>query len=229
MIAILQNITRVLNVMVILLKWPVALVFAILLPGFFWALWKAMGQLVVLSLRLWPFWLGFVVFVFLVRRFWRQSAVLLWLWTFEHEVTHALFALATLHPVVDFRVGPDHGYVKYIGIDTWLIRIAPYFFPLYLLTALGILVHHGRAFSLVGQVILGVTLASTVLHMLHEFHPKQPDLDTTGRVFAWFFVPAANVATWGLFLFFFFRGYSGIYRWWNLSWQTARLFWKSFT
>lgn len=226
MVHAMRNIVFIFNVIIMLLKWPAALAVLILLPGCFAALWRAVQQMAAAGMHLWPFWLSFAAFIFLVRRFWSRSAVLLWIWTLEHESTHALFALLTFHPVVGFRVGPDTGYVKYTGLDTWLIRISPYFFPLYLLAALGALVYTGRTGTPAGQAILGVVFASTVLHMFHEFHPKQVDLDVAGRPFSWCFVPAANIASWGLFLFLFLHGRAGAFSWWSIAWQNARAFWK---
>ncbi len=227
MMAFFHIVAGLLNAGIMLLKWPLALALAALLPGCAVALWQALARLLHAGLRLWPFWTGFAVFFLLVRLFWRRSAILLWIWTLEHEATHALFALATGHPVVGFSVGPDKGSVKYLGLDTWLIRISPYFFPLYLLAALGILGFTGRLASTGGQLALGAAFASTVLHMFHEFHPRQADLDVAGRPFSWFFVPAANVATWGLFLFFFLHGRPGIGTWWSISWQNARTIWHT--
>ena len=214
-----------LNTIINLLKWPVALVFLWFLPGFaatFFEAWLRLGQA---SRRTWPLWVAAGVFVFLYRQLWRQSKLLQYLWTFEHELTHAIFAWLTGHRVTKFRVRAGTGVVNYQGPGNWLIRVAPYFFPLMLLGVLATLLILGRTLHPVGLAVLGVAFASTILHMIQEFHPGQPDLHDVSLPFAWFFVPASNFATWGLFLLFVLHGRAGASVWWKTTVHYNRAFW----
>ena len=210
-----------------LLKWPSALVLAWFLPGFLGTFAQSLHRLGRQMRWTWPLVAGMVLFVFLYRRFWRRNRVLMWLWTFEHEASHAVFAWMTGHRVTHFRVRAGSGLVKYRGHGNWLIHVAPYFFPLGLLFVLGILLGMDLAQTRWGLLLIGFVLASTILHMVHEFHRDQPDLHEVGFAFAYFFIPAGNLATWGLFLFFVLQGPSGFGAWW---WDCTRLnavFWRT--
>ncbi len=213
------------NNLINLLKWPVALVFLWFLPGFLATFFEAWLRLGLASRRTWPLWVAAGAFVFLYRSFWRKSKLLQYLWTLEHELTHAIFAWLTGHRVTKIRVRAGTGVVQYVGPGNWLIRIAPYFFPLGLLLGLGILLVLGRTLHPAGLSLLGVLFASTILHMIQEFHPGQPDLDDVSHPFAWFFVPASNFATWGLFLLFVLHGRAGGHVWWTMVARTNRAFW----
>src|SRR5258708_5748194 len=84
-----------------LLKWPVAIVPLVLAPGMVYALSFVIRDIARSPGACAPFLLGAaayaVMWLLLARRrigFWA---------TLEHELTHALFAWATFHPVVGFR------------------------------------------------------------------------------------------------------------------------------
>jgi len=217
---------EIVNTVINLLKWPLALGFLWFLPGLaatFAVAWVRLGQA---SRRTWPLWVAAGVFVLLYRRWLRRSRLLQFLWTFEHELTHAIFAWLTGHRVTKFRVRAGTGVVQYTGPGNWLICISPYFFPIWLLATLGTLLALGKAGHPVGLAALGVVFASTILHMIQEFHPGQPDLQTVSHPFAWFFVPAANFATWGLFLLFVLHARGGAGAWWHAVTRHNRAFWS---
>ena len=51
--------------------------------------------------------------------------------TFEHELTHILFALLTFHPVSGMNVNDyGGGNMTFRGKGNWLIALAPYFFQI---------------------------------------------------------------------------------------------------
>src|SRR5688572_30092004 len=86
-----------------LFKWPVAAFSLLMLPGTA----RALGDLAIaLSHRrhlYLPLLIGFAAYGLAWRLFLRHPAWGSLLSTFEHELTHAVFAWATLHRVVDFK------------------------------------------------------------------------------------------------------------------------------
>ncbi len=125
-------------------------------------------------------------------------------------MTHAVFALATIHKVVGFRVTRnDGGHVQVVG-GNWLISIAPYFFPT-LSVAIIALAAWLPASALRGlDVALGISVAYHLVSTLRETHPRQPDLLHTGRIFALAFLPTANLFVYGVLLSYALGAGSGL-------------------
>ena len=187
------------------LKWPLAALFVVLTP---WALvdcWESLSRLIDQGLGPNDFLMGalvyFVAWFFIFRSKWLGS----YLSTLEHEVTHAIFALLTLHPIRDIRAtGFDGGHVKYSGgMGNWLITASPYFFPTLAFILLPI--NH-----LVGPIplfgfILGVATSYHITSTYLETHTAQTDLKKIGALFAWMFLPTANLLSY-LFIFAWSEG-----------------------
>jgi hypothetical protein len=129
--------------------------------------------------------------------------------TFEHELTHALFAWATLHRVTGLRVTwRDGGVCTYVGSGggNWLISIGPYWFPTLVIVPMAVLpwvasVHEPWLHALVGFTAL-YHLTST----WRETHRNQTDLRETTWLFAAMFLPTANVVTYAALILFTVRG-----------------------
>ena len=123
--------------------------------------------------------------------------------TFEHELTHALFAWTTLHRVTGLTVTwRDGGVCTYEGSGggNWLITIAPYWFPtLVWPTILATHLLH-PAHSEVLNILTGVAIAYHVTSTWRETHRKQPDLQKTTFTFAAMFLPTANLLVYGTIL-----------------------------
>ncbi len=154
-----------------------------------------------------PFLGGFAAYVLVWRLFLRHPAWGSLLSTFEHELTHAVFAWATLHPVVDFKATwRSGGHVKIRGQGNWLIAIAPYFFPTAAVAVALALMWLPPALLSWTNALLGATIAYHVISTWKETHRRQPDLHKTGFVFAWLFLPGANLLSYGLVLAFAFGG-----------------------
>ncbi|MGB0645711.1 MAG: M50 family metallopeptidase [Bradymonadia bacterium] len=119
--------------------------------------------------------------------------------TFEHELTHALFAWLTLHEVtglsVTWRSGGQCTF-RGSGGGNWLIAIAPYWVPT-LTIPLMIYQYVTGQQSHVTQCLIGITSAYHLTSTWRETHLKQPDLQQTGFVFALLFLPTANVLVYG--------------------------------
>ena len=116
-----------LNKFIELLKWPVAIYMLLSLPAFIQSIsYFGIGNIPTIALIG-----GFLAF-FIIRGFMDNDSKT----TMEipaHEMTHAFFALLTLHKVKSLRVNPenDGGAMSFEGPANWLIIIAPYFFPLF--------------------------------------------------------------------------------------------------
>ena len=109
-----------------LLKWPVALYMLLSLPAYIQSLYYFKFT----NLQYVALFGGF--FLFFISRSMMDSSVKSNMEIVAHEMTHAFFALLTLHKVTGIRVEGDNsgGNMSFEGEGNWLIVIAPYFFPL---------------------------------------------------------------------------------------------------
>lgn len=110
-----------------LLKWPVALYMLLSLPAYIQSLYYFKFT----NLQYVALFGGF--FLFFISRSMMDSSVKSNMEIVAHEMTHAFFALLTLHKVTGIRVEGDNsgGNMSFEGEGNWLIVIAPYFFPLF--------------------------------------------------------------------------------------------------
>ena len=180
------------------LKWPVAALALIFLPGLVYALFVVVRGIFAHPGHCVPFLIGAGIYAGgFVAVFQRRVG----LWTIvEHELTHALFAWATFHRVVGFSAMRSGGHVRYLGKGNWLIAVAPYFFPtftLLVIAGLTFLPPHNLA---IGGAILGAAVAHHVLSTWSETHRHQTDLREVGWLWCWMFLPSINAFVLGLVL-----------------------------
>ena len=127
--------------------------------------------------------------------------------TFEHELTHALFAWITFKKVTGLQTTWNSGGVcKFEGGKNWLIFIAPYFFPTLMLIPMGLSVVVDRQYHDSIEVMLGAVMAYHMTSTYVETHRGQTDLQETGFLFAALFLPTANVMIYGWALIYFLHG-----------------------
>lgn len=144
----------------------------------------------------------------------------------EHELTHALFALLTLHKVVGMEVEQDRGgHVQLSGKGNWLIVLAPYFFPTFAVMILLV----GVVYSSFGQPwpsfllpSFGLMVGYHICTVITQIHPKQTDFKEAGHLFSLMFLPGANVVLIGLLFAIAFKQWDGIplyfrYLWFNID------------
>jgi len=201
------------------LKWPFAVLAVALLPGAVIAGIELVVRVVTSPLPVTMFLFGFVLYVlawwWLFRRS-RFSFVL----TLEHELTHALFAIATFHRVTGLRATAFRGgHMRFVGEGNWLITVAPYFFPtlsLFLLVIACVIPS-----PLAGPInfVLGGSFAFHMTSTLRETHPGQTDLQRVGVPFCFCFLPAANIVTFGAVLGFIYGGWAGSAQFLGTIWQ----------
>jgi len=186
-----------------LLKWPCAIVCILLLPS-------AAKSLLALALECFksPVLMGaFFGGVFLYMIVWfviikRTRAR--FLLTFEHELTHCIFAWLTLHRVTDFKVtwskGGHMGYQP--GPGNWLITISPYFFPTAPLILLLCFWFFSDAGSMMLNFLLGISFAYHLTSTHTETGGHQTDLQKVGFPFAIMLLPTANIVFSGIVIAF---------------------------
>ena len=180
------------------LKWPIAIVALIFLPGLVYALYFVVRGVAAHPGNCVPFLLGAGAYAVFFLAFARRRVGF---WTIvEHELTHALFAWATFHRVVGFSAMRGGGHIRYVGRGNWLIAIAPYFFPTVSLIAIAVLTWAPGHHLALGGAILGVTVAYHALSTWSETHRHQTDLREVGWLFCVPFLIAANAFVFGLLL-----------------------------
>ena len=126
--------------------------------------------------------------------------------TFEHELTHNLFAILTFNKPTGFHVNRDgSGLFQYRGRGNILITLGPYFFqtfsflllPLYLVI---IPDYYAYFFGLLG-ILTGYHTSSTI----KEFRFRQPDIRKNGILYSTILVVFLNIISYGI-LFSFVAG-----------------------
>lgn len=191
------------------LKWPAAVVALTLLPGAAIAMVELLVKMITHPLPLLPFLCGFFFYGFAWWAFFRRWRLTFFL-TLEHELTHALFAIATFHRVTGMRATLFRGgHVRFVGTGNWLITVAPYFFPtLSLLLLVPALILPGFLAN-AANFLIGGSVAYHLTSTLHETHPGQTDLQQTGMLFCLFFLPSANLVMFGILLGYVSGGWAG--------------------
>jgi hypothetical protein len=132
----------------------------------------------------WFFSLGAVLW--LISFFFLPRPIVVYV--FGHELTHALWVLIMGGRVSRFRVGPEGGHVVTNRTNFW-IALAPYFFPLYSLLAIGIygllsLFYNVQPYGRLLYAIIGVTWGFHFTFTCWMIGKKQTDLSDHGTFFS---------------------------------------------
>ena len=201
-----------------LVKWPVGLASVVAL----WPAVQTLGDVLGYYRRHYDDALALIlgVAVFFVPRFFQKRGPAQSFWgTFEHEMTHILFALLTLHPVKAVHASDgDGGVMQHTGMGNWLIAVGPYFFPTFPLLVSLLALALPSSLKLVGVGGCGFALAWHISASLAETHSGQSDLRRVGLPFAFMFLPGASVLCIGFVLAVVFCGsYAPIWFWAKLS------------
>ena len=191
-----------------LLKWPVALYMLLSLPAYIQSLYYFKFT----NLQYVALFGGF--FLFFISRSMMDSSVKSNMEIVAHEMTHAFFALLTLHKVTGIRVEGDNsgGNMSFEGEGNWLIVIAPYFFPLFgffYMIAFSVYTHFAPS-NLILNGILGFFIGYHLDTVGSQIHEKQTDLPKVSYMFCAMFLPAANLWAVGSMLAFNTRGWAGV-------------------
>lgn len=181
------------------LKWPVAFISLIFLPGMFYALSFVARDIAHRPGALIPLLVGVGAFLtlwllVLLPKTSRHHIV-----TLEHELTHILLSLLTLHRVAGVRASLlGGGHARYEGRGTWLIAIAPFVVPVFsiIVVLIAYWVHQPRVIS----GVLGFTLTWNVIGNWAPTHRHHGDHREAGRIFSFLFVTCVSLLLLGLVL-----------------------------
>ena len=152
---------------------------------------RALGEFELESPRLAPFIYGFmgytVAWWILFKRYFMGS----WLSTLEHELTHGLFAVLTLHKILEVKTSYlSGGHIRYTGGGNWLITISPYFFPTLSFIIMGILALLDSGQTPWLNLTLGISVAYHIrTSTWKETHWGQSDLKEVGYFYSFLFYP----------------------------------------
>ena len=192
-----------------LIKWPLALYMLLSLPAFVQSLnyfqFTRMPYVALIA--------GF--FFFFVSRTMMDSSVKGNMEIIAHELTHAFFALITLHKVKGLRIENDNsgGNMEFEGEGNWLIIIAPYFFPLFgLFYMIAVTIYTSFApMNLILNGFLGFFIGYHLDTVGSQIHEKQTDLPKVSYKFCAMFLPSANLWAVGSMLAFNSKGWDGVW------------------
>ncbi|MCX7825858.1 MAG: hypothetical protein N2689_09905, partial [Verrucomicrobiae bacterium] len=114
-----------------------------------------------------------------------------------HELTHAVWTLLMLGRVRNFRAGTTSGEVI-VSRSNWLVTLAPYFFPLYTLLAIGLfhlasLWGDVRPFAPLLFYVVGFTWTFHATYTLAALRRSQADLRRHGWLFSVVVIYGMNI------------------------------------
>jgi hypothetical protein len=132
----------------------------------------------------WFFSLGVVLW--LIAFFGLRRPVMLYV--FGHELTHALWVVLMGGRVSRFRVGRDGGHIV-TNRTNFFIALAPYFFPIYSILAIGIygvigLFYNVQPYGRLLYAVIGVTWAFHLTFTFWMIPKSQTDLKDHGTFFS---------------------------------------------
>ena len=177
--------------------------------------------------QLGPFLLGLFGYLLLWQLFFRKRSAGSFFSTLEHECTHAIVALLTLHGVTGMRVTWNKGgHIRYIGGEgNWLITIAPYFIPTISIIAVIVAALVPQQHSYTTQLLIGASVGFHLGSSYLETHDAQSDLIKVGYSFCCCFLPTANLLVYTFLLAFIWKQGAGIVHTWD---QFLALCYKQF-
>lgn len=209
----MANIRNLINLFLKTIKWPIAILMISLLQPTLKAFTYYIKHFGFNHQHMLYFAIGFCCYfgmkIFMMAgNYYRTDLEII-----NHELTHALFAILTLHPAGKLEANEKTGgSITITGGGNWLITIAPYFFPTFA-CGLMIFVHiytQHNPITIPLLVGLGFALGYHVMTVIQETHPNQSDLHRVGFPFAFLFIPTANLLFIGGILAFADRGGQGI-------------------
>jgi hypothetical protein len=181
------------------LKWPIGIVSLVFLPGVFYALAFVVRDIARRPAAIVPTLAGAGAFTVIYLVALRPRPSRFHVVILEHELTHWLFALVTLHRVRGLRAAiRGGGHVGYEGRGNWLIAVSPFVVPTFSLIVIALAGwwHAPRALS----ALLGATLAWNAIANWSPRYRHHGDHREAGKVFSFLFVTCANAFALGLVL-----------------------------
>lgn len=183
-----------LNRVINLLKWPIALLSIILFVPACYRLWRVIEYIYEHPSPYLMLLYGLGVYVVLWVIWFQYSMMGQWFSTLEHELTHAIFAILSLNRVTGLNAtGHSGGVMHYQGYGNWIITLSPYFVPTLSLVVLLVLSLAKITYLPYLMFLMGMSIGYHLLSTWKETHYQQPDLKESGWVFVGLFLPTANI------------------------------------
>ncbi len=183
---------RVLNTVLNALRWPILIVLLGLSPVVLLCLIGSVCTVLMRPRDLAMLAVGVGLSAWLARGSTGSTAN--WLFVLEHEVTHAIFAIATGHRVTHLSAGAQGGELQCVGPGNWLLSLSPYFFPTFCVPVLLVMQVSRPEWMPLWLVLFGIALHGHLRGTLREMHMQQPDLQRYGRRFSVALIVAATPA-----------------------------------
>ena len=122
--------------------------------------------------------------VFLIFYFVTLKKVLKFWQIFTHELTHVLFALITFNRIEGFTASHSGGVTSYNGKSNWLIRLCPYFFPIFpfLFIFLSLLI--SQTYKIYFYHLIGISYVFFQITLFQYFSLKEEDIQKSGYIFS---------------------------------------------
>lgn len=122
----------------------------------------------------------------------------MWVYVFGHELTHAIWTWAFGGRVKKFKATSAGGHVV-VTKNNFIITLAPYFFPLYvvlavLLFVVGHLVWGWTRYQVWFHLLAGAAYAFHVTLTCHALQTRQTDITQQGYLFSAVIIWLGNVA-----------------------------------
>ena len=121
----------------------------------------------------------------------------MWIYVFSHELTHALWAWLFGGQLKKLKVSSGGGHVV-VSKSNFLIALAPYFFPLYVvlvvvLFSIGRLIWDWRSYLVWFHLLVGAAYAFHVTLTWHVLKTRQSDITSQGWLFSAVIIIFGNV------------------------------------
>lgn len=216
----MRKLNNQINKLIELLKWPVGIVMLlILVPAFQTDMMLAKKMMTARYLMEFFLPFGVAAIFFLVMPALSGSFFAI----AEHELTHMLFAVLTLHKPKGLDIDQDRGgSFSFEGKGNWLVALAPYFFPTFTFFLMIGLVIYERLYGKMPPyqlILFGIFTGYHFIVTLFEIHPKQTDFEVAGPVFSICFIPGANLLIYGMLFAYLLKGWGGIQSYYVMLWH----------
>jgi hypothetical protein len=121
-------------------------------------------------------------------------------YVFGHELTHVIWTWLFGGQVKKFKTGPAGGHVV-VTKSNFLIALAPYFFPLYVVMivaifALGHLIWDWQRHLVWFHFLIGAAYCFHVTLTIHILQTRQSDITSQGYLFSFVIIFLGNIAVW---------------------------------
>ena len=224
-------ISKRIDKLVELTKWPAAFLAVLALPLTVYAWWKLFFQVQVYPFYSLMFAIGVVLFVLLARTTLAQSAFARRVVELERDVTQSVLAFAMLHPEVVSGANKYKGArVRWLGRGNWIMLAAPYFVPTTTILLWLVSLIFFQSFHC---LVLGFGISYHLTVVALQCRLGTSETRRLGNRFCWMFLPATNFLVVGLVASYALNGFASmgdfLYDWMGLPRAFFNWIWKAFS